>query len=202
MCFDAWVRAALMGERANIECFPTQAAGACLARRLCDGTGILLNSLYPAESRQVRPQFRRPLRHLVVAQRPLGGLELHAQQCGIFSGGNRTTAENLDRTKLAQLGEIRPRDGLAHLLERNLVSKHKRKIPFHCRIFSSGVNFTVRKPSLYNCSRSNSARKTSCRSFRAAATVRMNLPELGDRRRHSPRPGRTPGWKYSAVARS
>ncbi len=36
--------------------------------------------------------------------------------------------------------------------------------------FPSGANFTVRSPVLYNCSRSISARNTSCRSLRAAAT--------------------------------
>ena len=188
MCFDAWVRAALMGERANIECFPTQAAGACLARAL-RGTGIFLNSLYAAELGKCGHNSRRPLRHLIFAQGPLSGVELHPQQCGIFSGGNRTTAKNLDRTKLAQLGEAQARDGLAHLLERSLVGKHEREIPFHCRIFSQW-----HEPSLSASQVCITARdQTQPEKHLAAAFVRLRCQDesarTGPPARHSPAPG-------------
>ena len=96
---------------------------------------VFLGPLLAAERVQGSDYLGRPLGYFVFAQGSFGGLELGAQQHGVFARGDRGAPEDLDWTELAQL-----RDGgvvrrSLYLLEGQLVGENEGEVTFNGGIF-------------------------------------------------------------------
>ena len=117
------------------------------------------------------------------------------------AGSNRRGRSRLDETRaVPAIGSVGHRS--LYLREGHSSAKHEREVTFHGGIFPRGVKLHRAQADLYNCSRSNSARKTSCRSLRASRDCGMDLPELRDQRAIYESRAERPGMEILGGCRS
>src|SRR5580693_7857769 len=145
-----------------------------------------LNPLQSPQSRERLHNLPRPLRHLILAQRPIRRLKPNPQQNRVFSRSNRSTAENLHRTKLPQLANVRLSHGLSPLDKRNIVGKHKREMPLHRRIFPQRRKAHCPQPAPIQLLQIELRHENILPQLPCRRHIRMNLPKLRhDRAIHS-----------------
>src|SRR6266849_6239525 len=146
-------------------------------------TEAKLQPLHPLPTAQTFQRLRnlsRPLRHLVITQRPFARLEPGSHQNRVLARANFFSAENFYRDETAQLRDAKSSNALVNLLELHAVVKHKGEVALNIR--EAGQRFITHLAQivLVEPIEIDLGDKNILPQFAGCGHIGMNLAKLGD----------------------